>query len=219
MMHRLKVLATTLEMADVGATIDDGGKRPVPTFLYGAKPRFVPVISARVASEIQEMMEAVVSEGTGVTAQIPGVVVAGKTGTAEKIDPATHTYSHTKLVASFAGFAPLSDPAIAVAVVIDTPTAGGEDLHYGGAASAPVFAEVAQEVLEYLGVPHDQPLKTKQQMEEARAMPEHDDAPSDNDSIAERARRRSLCGASVTTLVLVGSWMVVIWPWRMPTAS
>ena len=73
----------------------------------------------------------------------------------------THTYSHTKLVASFAGFAPVSSPAISVAVVIDTPTAGGEVSHYGGATSAPVFAEVAQQVLEYLGVPHDQPLTTK----------------------------------------------------------
>ena len=63
-------------------------------------------------------------------------------------------------MASFAGFAPVSNPAISVAVVIDTPTAGASE--YGAAASAPVFAEVAQEVLEYLGVPHDQPLKTEE---------------------------------------------------------
>lgn len=55
----------------------------------------------------------------------------------------------------------MSNPAIAIAVVIDNPTAGGEVSHYGGATSAPVFAEVAQQVLEYLGVPHDQPLTAK----------------------------------------------------------
>ena len=66
----------------------------------------------------------------------------GKTGTAQKIDVKTHTYSHTQLVASFAGMAPVSNPAITVAVVIDTPTVGSL---YGAAVSAPVFAQVAQE--------------------------------------------------------------------------
>ncbi|HEY9137090.1 MAG TPA: penicillin-binding transpeptidase domain-containing protein, partial [Terriglobus sp.] len=80
----------------------------------------------------------------------------GKTGTAQKIDPVTHTYSHTRTVASFAGIAPINNPAISVAVVIDDPQVG---TRYGGTTSAPVFAEVAQQVLEYLGVPHDQPLK------------------------------------------------------------
>ncbi len=74
----------------------------------------------------------------------------------------------------------MSNPAISVAVVIDTPTVGSER-HYGGATSAPVFAEVAQQVLEYLGVPHDQPLKTKKEML-ATATPkdELEDGPSDN---------------------------------------
>jgi cell division protein FtsI (penicillin-binding protein 3) len=90
----------------------------------------------------------------------------------------THTYSHTKLVASFAGFAPASSPAISVAVVIDTPTVGSG---YGAETSAPVFKVVAQEVLEYLGVPHDQPLKTPKELR-AASVPETmpDDAPSEN---------------------------------------
>ncbi len=126
------------------------------------------VIKELTAAKMRAMMQGIVVEGTGKQAQLNGYSSAGKTGTAQKIDPATHTYSHTKLVASFAGFAPVSNPAISVAVVIDTPTAGGEAMHYGGAASAPVFAQVAQQVLEYLGVPHDQPLKTKQQLAEAQ---------------------------------------------------
>jgi cell division protein FtsI (penicillin-binding protein 3) len=119
------------------------------------------VIKEMTSAKMRMMMQSIVTEGTGRKAALNGYSAGGKTGTAQKIDPATHTYSHTKLVASFAGFAPVSNPAISVAVVIDTPTVG---TRYGAETSAPVFQEVAQEVLEYLGVPHDQPLKTKQQM-------------------------------------------------------
>jgi len=77
--------------------------------------------------------------------------------TAQKIDVVTHTYSKTKYVASFAGFAPVNNPAISVTVIIDSPSAGGS--YYGAAVSAPVFRDVAQQVLEYLGVPHDTEVK------------------------------------------------------------
>jgi cell division protein FtsI (penicillin-binding protein 3) len=137
------------------------------------------VIKELTAAKMRAMMQGIVVEGTGKLAALNGYSSAGKTGTAEKIDPATRTYSHTKLVASFAGFAPVSAPAIAIAVVIDTPTAGSEVDHYGGAASAPVFAEVAQQVLEYLGVPHDQPLKTEQQMKLAAKDAVHEDVPDE----------------------------------------
>ena len=139
------------------------------------------VIKELTAAKMRAMMQGIVIEGTGRKAQLNGYSSAGKTGTAEKIDPATHTYSHTKLVASFAGFAPVNNPAVSIAVVIDTPTIGGEDMRYGGAASAPVFALVAQQVLEYLGIPHDQPLKTKQQIEEAKREPIAEDGPSNSD--------------------------------------
>ncbi len=121
------------------------------------------VIKPSTSAIMRDIMQGIVVEGTGKQAALNGYSSAGKTGTAEKIDPATHTYSHTKLVASFAGFAPVKDPAISVAVVIDTPTTVEG---YGGTVSAPVFSTLAQEVLEYLGVPHDQPLKTKAQMTE-----------------------------------------------------
>jgi cell division protein FtsI (penicillin-binding protein 3) len=119
------------------------------------------VIKELTSAKMRMMMQSIVVEGTGRRAALNGYSAGGKTGTAQKIDPATHTYSHTKLVASFAGFAPVSNPAISVAVVIDTPTVG---TRYGAETSAPVFAEVAQQVLEYLGVPHDQPLKTKKEL-------------------------------------------------------
>jgi cell division protein FtsI (penicillin-binding protein 3) len=138
------------------------------------------VITEMTSAKMRMMMQGIVTEGTGKLAALNGYSSAGKTGTAQKIDVATHTYSHTKLVASFAGFAPVSNPAISVAVVIDTPTAGSEVQHYGGAASAPVFAEVAQQVLEYLGVPHDQPLKTQRELTAAAKTEADGDAPSEN---------------------------------------
>ncbi len=132
------------------------------------------VISEKTSAEMREMMQGVVLNGTGKPAQLNGYSSAGKTGTAQKVDPVTHTYSHTNVVASFAGFAPVNHPAISVTVVIDNPTVGSR---FGTAVSAPVFREVAQEVLEYLGVPHDQPLKTEKQMEEVQNTVEPDDEP------------------------------------------
>ncbi len=113
------------------------------------------VIGTLAAAQMRQMMEGVVLFGTGKEAQLDGYSSAGKTGTAQKIDPATHTYSRTMHIASFAGFAPVNNPVISVAVVIDSP----KGLYYGAEVSAPVFAEVAQQVLEYLGVPHDIDLR------------------------------------------------------------
>lgn len=136
------------------------------------------VISEATAAKMRNIMEGVVVEGTGRKAALNGYSAGGKTGTANKVDPVTHTYSHTKLVASFAGIAPVNDPAISVAVVIDTPTVGSR---YGAETSAPVFQEVAQQVLEYLGVPHDRPLHPVQKVEMAgiAATGEMEDAPSE----------------------------------------
>ena len=134
------------------------------------------VLKELTAAKMRAMMEATVVEGTGKNAQLNGYSAAGKTGTAQKVDPVTHTYSHTKLVASFAGFAPVSSPAVSIAVVIDTPTVG---TRYGAETSAPVFRQVAQQVLEYLGVPHDRPLKTTKEMLAANT-PVIEDGPSQN---------------------------------------
>jgi cell division protein FtsI (penicillin-binding protein 3) len=114
------------------------------------------VISELSAAQMRKMMEGVVLYGTGKPAQLNGFSSGGKTGTAQKIDPQTHLYSKTMHIASFAGIAPVNNPAIAVAIVIDNPKGGS---YYGTAVSAPVFAEVAQQVLEYLGIPHDIDLK------------------------------------------------------------
>jgi len=135
------------------------------------------VIKATTAATMRSIMQGVVTEGTAKTvAQLNGYSAAGKTGTAEKIDPATHTYSHTKLVASFAGFAPVNNPAVSIAVVIDQPSVG---TGYGSTTSGPVFKAVAQQVLEYLGVPHDQPLNPVKESATKMEVAAAGDAPSE----------------------------------------
>ena len=128
-----------------------------PFKLGGELPNPLPpgahrVISEMTAAQMRKMMEGVVLYGTGKPAQLNGYSSGGKTGTAQKIDPATHTYSKSMHIASFAGIAPVNNPVISVAVVMDNPKGAS---YYGTAVSAPVFAEVAQQVLEYLGVSHD----------------------------------------------------------------
>jgi cell division protein FtsI (penicillin-binding protein 3) len=143
---------------DEGANGQKTAKAPeaMPFKLGGVLPSPLPqgahrVISELTAAEMRKMMEGVVLYGTGKEAQLNGYSSGGKTGTAQKVDPQTHLYSKTMHIASFAGIAPVNDPEIAVAVIIDSPQ--GEQ--HGAIVSAPVFSEVAQEVLEYLGVAHD----------------------------------------------------------------
>jgi cell division protein FtsI (penicillin-binding protein 3) len=123
-----------------------GGELPNPL-----PPGAHRVLSTMTAAQMRKMMEGVVLFGTGRQAQLNGYSSGGKTGTAQKIDPATRRYSKTMHVASFAGIAPVNNPVIAVAVIMDNPKGN----YYGASISAPVFTEVAQQVLEYLAVPHD----------------------------------------------------------------
>ena len=100
------------------------------------------------------MLEMVVQPGgTAPRAQITGYRVAGKTGTAHKLDGAS--YAPNKYVSSFIGFAPASAPRLIVAVMIDEPGAGQ---YYGGAVAAPVFSQVMQGALRLMGIPYDAPL-------------------------------------------------------------
>jgi cell division protein FtsI (penicillin-binding protein 3) len=156
----------------------NGSLKPVAFRLGEEMPDPLPpgahrVISEMTSAEMRKMMEGVVLFGTGKPAQLDGYSAAGKTGTAQKIDPVTHTYSRTKYVASFVGFAPVSDPAVTIAVVMDSPTKGS---HFGTAVSAPVFHDLAQQILEYLGVPHDQDLQPVKEIAK-NSKPQPDDDP------------------------------------------
>jgi len=112
------------------------------------------VISPETARSVTKILEGVVTDGTGTNAAIPGFRVAGKTGTAQKIDPRTGAYSASRFVASFAGYAPAGNPQLAMIVVIDEPLGDTQ----GGAVAAPVFSRVGEQVLSYLGVPSDAPI-------------------------------------------------------------
>lgn len=111
------------------------------------------VTDERTAAEVREMMEDVMMEGTGKSIQLEGYTSGGKTGTAEKIDPATGRYSRTNYIASFVGFAPVNDPAVTVLVSIDSPV--GQ--HFGDEVAGPIYKRIMQQVLAYLDVPHDVP--------------------------------------------------------------
>ena len=116
-----------------------------------------PVFTPQTAREVRAMLEmAAQPGGTAPKAQIPGYRVGGKTGTAYKIEGGQYV---RKYVASFVGFAPVSDPRLVVAVMIDEPSAGG---HYGGDVAGPIFSSVMGGALRTLGVPHDAPIQVAQ---------------------------------------------------------
>ncbi|HEX2665455.1 MAG TPA: penicillin-binding protein [Candidatus Acidoferrum sp.] len=112
------------------------------------------VIQPETAATLRRLMEGVILNGTGPLAHLEGWTAAGKTGSAQKIDPATGRYSHTQLIASFTGFAPINNPVVTILVSLDSPV--GQ--HEGGQVAAPVFKRIAEQVLAYLGVPRDVPV-------------------------------------------------------------
>src|ERR1700678_145916 len=131
------------------------------------------VVSSYTAAEMRAMMEKVVldAHGTGRRAILEGYSSAGKTGTGQKVDPATGAYSKTKYIGSFAGIAPVNNPQIVVAVILDSAVGP----HQGGQVAAPVFKRISQQVLEYLHVPHDLPLAPQHQLLLARAKTKDND--------------------------------------------
>jgi cell division protein FtsI (penicillin-binding protein 3) len=129
---------------------------PAAGILAATEPHTV--IRPETAATLRKLMEGVVLKGgTGTLARLDGWTSAGKTGTAQKIDPDSGRYSPTDLIASFTGFAPINDPAVTILVSLDSPVGP----HEGGMVAAPVFKRVAEQVLTYLGVPHDVPLEPK----------------------------------------------------------
>src|SRR5262245_11038078 len=128
-------------------------QHPEKGILSEMTPRGERVISTETAATLQDMLEGVVTDGTAKSSKLEGDTAAGKTGTAQKIDETTGRYSATKYVASFAGFAPASNPAISIIVMVDEPVGA----HHGGDVAAPVFKRVAEQVLRYMTVPPDVP--------------------------------------------------------------
>ena len=125
---------------------------PREGLLAPSEPRRV--IQPETAATLRRLMEGVVLNGTGHLAHLDGWTSAGKTGSAQKIDPNTGRYSPTQFIASFTGFAPINNPAITILVSLDSPVG----LHEGGMVAAPVFRRIAEQVLPYLDVSRDVPV-------------------------------------------------------------
>ena len=140
------------------------------------------VIRPETAATMRRLMEGVILNGTGKAARLDGWTAGGKTGTAQKIDPATGRYSRTKVIASFSGFAPINNPAVAILVSIDSPEGWPHD---GATVSAPAFKRIAEQVLAYLDVPRDVPLNPQlvqagyRENRQKQAEPMEDDTPAD----------------------------------------
>ncbi|WP_323178390.1 MULTISPECIES: penicillin-binding protein 2 [unclassified Streptomyces] len=155
------VSLTAMQAASVYSTIANGGVRVEPTLVRGTKGadgRFTPaaqpkktrVVSAKTAKTLAQMLESVVDdeEGTGAKARIPGYRVAGKTGTANRVDPATGKYRG--YTSSFAGFAPADNPRITVYCAIQNATSGS---YFGGQICGPIYKKVMEFALKTLQVP------------------------------------------------------------------
>jgi cell division protein FtsI (penicillin-binding protein 3) len=165
-----EVGVTPLQMAAAFGTLANDGLRIAPhlvrevrsadgTIVYSASPEERRVVSTETAQALRGMLEQVTLNGTAKQAQLDGYTAAGKTGTAQKIDPKTRAYSKTKFIGSFVGFAPVENPAVVIIVVVDEPVGG----YHGGDVAAPVFREIAEQVLPALNVTPDTELKATPQ--------------------------------------------------------
>jgi len=156
-----EISVTPMQIATAFAAVANGGNLVRPHVVRGLTaqdgsmarqvepPLIRRVISSGTAETLLGMLRSAVEEGTGKEAALEQYSVAGKTGTAQKMDPATGRYSHQKVVASFVGAAPAESPRLVILVLIDEP----ETLRWGGSLAAPTFREIARDALQYLQVP------------------------------------------------------------------
>jgi len=152
-----EVGVTALQLASAISVIANGGQLMKPYIIDSIrdkdgriikqnKPVLIrKVISVDTAMRIKKILTGVVEEGTGKLAKVSGFSAAGKTGTAQKIEP-NGAYSHSKFVASFIGFAPAEDPILAIVVTVDEP----RPYYFGGVVAAPVFQKVAGDAIRYI---------------------------------------------------------------------
>lgn len=173
-----EVGVTPLQMVAAFGALANDGLRVAPHLIreirnasgvvaYRPTPEEHRVISKETAATLRGMLEGVTLNGTAKKAQLDGYTAAGKTGTAQKIDAKTKTYSKTKFVASFVGFAPVNNPAVVIIVVIDEP--GGS--YHGGDVAAPVFRQIAERILPEMGVIPDTDFKDSELVARAKQTP------------------------------------------------
>ena len=157
------IAVTPIQMACAYAAIANGGVLVSPHLVERVDGRSVEqkrgkrIVSRSVSTQMLSMLRGVVLEGTGTEAAIPGYTVAGKTGTAAKIDSATGRYSSSRYVASFVGLVPATKPRLVIMVMVDEPSGS----IYGGVVAAPAFKQIARFNLQHLEVPPDAPRTTR----------------------------------------------------------
>ena len=166
-----EVSATALQMVTAISAIANGGKLMKPYVIKEIRDRNnvtilknepvikTQIISSEVSKTMRDILQLVVTNGTGKAAKIDGVRVAGKTGTSQKIE--NGTYSHSHFISSFIGFAPADNPKLAMIVSVDEPRGA----YYGGVVAAPVFKQVIEEALIYMGHVPDRELAVREQAE------------------------------------------------------
>jgi len=192
-----EVGVTPLQMVAAFGALANDGVRIAPHLIreirnangvatYRPSPEQHRVISKETASALRGMLEGVTLNGTAKKAQLDGYTAAGKTGTAQKIDPRTKTYSSTKFVASFVGFAPVNNPAVVIIVVIDEP--GGS--YHGGDVAAPVFRQIAEQILPEMGVMPDTDFKNPELVAVAVQTPAQISASHQDEKIRESEARQ-----------------------------
>ncbi|MDH3591877.1 MAG: transpeptidase family protein, partial [Planctomycetota bacterium] len=210
--HEISVNA--IQLISAFATVANGGVRLPPRIVAGTRDRqagFRPaerpaparVIRAETARIVTEMLEGVVTDGTGTAAAIDGYSVAGKTGTAQKF--VDGRYSDDQYIASFAGFAPVRAPRVVALVVLDTPRG---PRHQGGVVAAPVFRRLVERALDHLRIAPDVPLRIVSQSETRpvrlpSAKPTRPQRPETAPGVAPDVRGLSLRDA-LTTLARSG---------------
>jgi cell division protein FtsI (penicillin-binding protein 3) len=174
------VSLSTIQLASALSAIANGGNLMRPylveqilddsgTVVQKFEPQIVRrAISAETAQQVTKMMETVTGEGgTGTKAALEGFRVAGKTGTAQKVDPVTHAYSPSKRIGSFVGFVPADKPKLTIAVIIDEP----QGVKYGGIVAAPAFRGIAQNSLAYLKIQPNVPTTASTRPVDAKPSP------------------------------------------------
>jgi cell division protein FtsI (penicillin-binding protein 3) len=189
-----EVSLTPIQITSAISAVANGGTLYAPHVvreIHGGNPSALRPLreprqatDAQTAATMREMMEGVIREGTGKPARLDGYTAAGKSGTAQKIDPATGRYSRTQYNSSFVGFAPVNNPAITILVVLDSPVGP----HHGGEVGGPVFRRVAEQVLAYLGVPHDVPSASDAETAENGRAPEGIESPETDSEQGDRQR-------------------------------
>ncbi|HEX8960422.1 MAG TPA: penicillin-binding protein [Geobacteraceae bacterium] len=174
------VSATAIQLAAAFSAVANGGTLMKPYLVEritdengNVLQQFAPqarhrVISPETARTVARMMEGVTTDGgTGMNASVDGYRVAGKTGTAQKVDPITRGYSADKRTASFIGFVPADDPRLTIVVIVDEPKTSP----YGGVVAAPAFKAIAQQTLCYLHVPPSKGEKVKKEVLQVKEAP------------------------------------------------